>query len=180
MRDFVEAPSQMFEEWARRAESIALLRLSCKDCPVPGPDLIRRLDDARKYGMGIKYSRQHLYAAFDMALAGQDPADVLATWVRMETETPLGHVAGTQFPGNFAHIAGGYAAGYYGYMWSEVLALDMLSAFGKNIMNPKVGHRFRDVILANGGQVPAQVLVKKFLGREPSSKAFFAEITGKR
>ncbi len=180
MRDFVEAPSQMFEEWARRAESIALLRLSCKDCPVLGSDLIRRLDDARKYGMGVKYSRQHLYAAYDMVLAGREPGDALATWIRMETETPLGYVAGTQFPGNFGHIAGGYAAGYYGYMWSEVLALDMLSAFGGNIMNPRVGQRFRDIVLANGGQVPAQVLVKQFLGREPSNKAFFAEITGRR
>ncbi len=180
MWDFVEAPSQMFQEWGIRAESIGLLKLSCRDCPVLGADQIRRLDDARKYGSGVKYSRQHLYAAFDMALAGQEPADALATWVRMETETPLGYVDGTQFPGNFGHIAGGYAAGYYGYMWSEVLALDMLSAFGSDIMNPKVGHRFRDIILANGGQVPAQVLVKKFLGREPSSKAFFAEITGKR
>ena len=180
MQDFVEAPSQMFEEWARRPESIALLRLSCKDCPALGPDLIHRLDEARKYGMGVKYSRQHLYAVFDMALAGREPADALATWIRMETETPLGHVAGTQFPGNFTHIAGGYAAGYYGYMWSEVLALDMLSAFGDDIMNPKVGHRFRDTILANGGQVPARVLVRRFLGRETSNKAFFAEITGKR
>ena len=180
MRDFVEAPSQMFEEWARRAESIELLRLSCKDCPVLGPDLIERLDEARKYGSGVKYSRQHLYAAFDMALAGPTPGDAMATWIRMETETPLGHVEGTQLPGNFGHIAGGYAAGYYGYMWSEVLALDMLSAFGSNIMNPKVGHRFRDVILASGGQVPAQVLVKRFLRRAPSSKAFFAEITGQR
>lgn len=180
MRDFVEAPSQMFEEWGRRAESIALLGSSCNNCPVLGGDLIRRLDEARKYGSGIKYSRQHLYATFDMALAGKDPADALATWVRMESETPLGHVAGTQFPGSFGHVAGGYAAGYYGYMWSEVLALDMLSAFGGNIMNPKVGRRFRDVILANGGQVPAQVLVRRFLGREPSNKAFFAEITGKR
>jgi thimet oligopeptidase len=180
MRDFVEAPSQMFEEWARRPESIALLRLSCKDCPVLGPDMIRRLDAARKYGAGVRYSRQHLYAAYDMALAGPAPGDALATWDAMETETPLGHVAGTQFPGNFTHIAGGYAAGYYGYMWSEVLALDMLSAFGGNIMNPKTGRRFRDIILANGGQVPAQVLVKEFLGRAPSSKAFFAEITGQR
>ena len=180
MRDFVEAPSQMFEEWARRPESIALLRLSCKDCPVLGADMIRRLDAARKYGAGVRYSRQHLYAAYDMALAGPAPGDALATWDTMETETPLGHVAGTQFPGNFGHIAGGYAAGYYGYMWSEVLALDMLSAFGGNIMNPKTGRRFRDIILANGGQVPAQVLVKEFLGRAPSNKAFFAEITGQR
>jgi len=47
-------------------------------------------------------------------------------------------------------------------------------------MNPKVGHRFRDLILANGGQVPAQTLVRTFLGRAPSNQAFFAEITGKR
>jgi thimet oligopeptidase len=180
MRDFVEAPSQMFEEWARRPESIALLRLSCKDCPVLGPDMIRRLDAARKYGAGVRYSRQHLYAAYDMALAGPAPGDALATWDAMEADTPLGHVAGTQFPGNFGHIAGGYAAGYYGYMWSEVLALDMLSAFGGNIMNPQTGRRFRDIILANGGQVPAQVLVQEFLGRAPSNKAFFAEITGQR
>ena len=179
-RDFVEAPSQMFEEWGRRAESIALLRRSCKDCPVLGPDMIGRLDEARKYGSGVKYSRQHLYAAFDMALAGPTPGDALATWIRMESDTPLGHVEGTQLPGNFTHIAGGYAAGYYGYMWSEVLALDMLSRFGSNIMNSKVGHHFRDTILANGGQVPAQVLVQRFLGRKPSNKAFFAEITGQR
>jgi len=180
MRDFVEAPSQMFEEWARRPESIALLQLSCKGCPVFGQDLIRRVDEARKYGAGVRYSRQHLYAAYDMALAGPAPGDAQATWVAMETETPLGHVTGTQLPGAFGHIAGGYAAGYYGYMWSEVLALDMLSAFGSDIMNPKVGYRFRDIILASGGQVPAQVLVKQFLGREPTNKAFFAEITGKR
>ena len=64
--------------------------------------------------------------------------------------------------------------GYFGCISARLLA------FGGDIMNRKVGHRFRDVILANGGQVPAQVLVKKFLGREPSNKALFAEITGMR
>ena len=61
----------------------------------------------------------------------------------MENETPLGHPQGTTFPSTFGHIAGGYAAGYYGYMWSEAVALDMLSAFGDNLMNPAVGLRFR-------------------------------------
>jgi thimet oligopeptidase len=178
--DFVEAPSQMFEEWARRKESIAMLRQWCTDCPILDPESINRLDDARRYGAGVRYSRQHLYAAFDMQLAGPEPGPSLETWVKLEGATPLGYVAGTQFPGSFSHLLDGYGAGYYGYMWSEVLALDMLSAFDGNIMNPKVGHRFRDVILANGGQVPAQDLVRKFLGRAPNSKAFFAEISGTR
>lgn len=77
-------------------------------------------------------------------------------------------------------VGTGYAAGYYGYMWSQVLALDMLSAFGENIMNPAVGRRFRETILANGGQVPAKDLVREFLGREPNSKAFYDELAGKR
>ena len=61
----------------------------------------------------------------------------------MEDETTLGFVPGTDFPATFSHIAGGYAAGYYGYMWAEVIALDMLSAFGGSLMNPEVGMRFR-------------------------------------
>jgi len=61
-----------------------------------------------------------------------------------------------------------------------VLALDMLSAFHGNLLDPKVGKRYRDLILSQGGQVEELDAVRKFLGREPSSDAFFAEITGKR
>ncbi len=178
--DFVEAPSQMFEEWARRPESLALMQQVCKSCPVMDAALIRNIDEARRYGSGVRYARQHMYATFDMALAGPKPPEALATWDTIESDSPLGHVAGTMFPASFAHIMAQYGAGYYGYMWSEVLALDMLSAFGDNIMNPQVGKRFRDVILANGGQIPAKQLVETFLGRSVSNQAFFAEITGRR
>ena len=65
-------------------------------------------------------------------------------------------------------------------MWSEVLALDMLSPYGKNIMNPKAGRRFRDIVLAHGGERTAASMVEQFLGRTPSNAAFIAEITGKR
>ena len=75
---------------------------------------------------------------------------------------------------------GGYASGYYGYMWSEVMALDVLSAFGNNFMDAKVGKRYRDTILSQGGQIEPQEMVKNFLGREPNSKAFFEELVGKR
>jgi thimet oligopeptidase len=181
VQDFVEAPSQMFEEWARRPEALALMQKVCSNCPVMDKDLIKRLNEARKYGLGVRYSRQWLYAAYDMALTSEAPGEAMEVWKKMESATPLGYVDGTMFPANFAHITNGsYGAGYYGYMWSEVLALDMLSAFGDNIMNPAVGRRFRDVVLAQGGQQPAKDLVRDFLGREPNSKAFFTEIIGQR
>ena len=180
-RDFVEAPSQMFEEWARRKESLSLLPQFCNPaCPAVDDDLLGRLSTARLYGAGMRYSRQHLYAAYDMATSGASSTDPLALWDTMEGETPLGHVPGTQFPGYFEHIISGYAAGYYGYMWSEVLALDMLSVYGNNLMDPAVGRRFRRTILAQGSQKKAAQMVHEFLGREPSNAAFLAEITGTR
>jgi thimet oligopeptidase len=179
-RDFVEAPSQMYEEWGRKAEPLRLVRRHCSGCPEVDDALVKRLHAAHSFGQGIQYGRQHLYASYDMALFGEGEAGPMQEWIRMESETPAGHVSGTQFPGTFEHIVGGYGAGYYGYMWSEVLALDMLSAYGKNLMNPPVGRRFRELILSNGGQRPAAEMVREFLGRDPSSKAFFEEITGQR
>jgi Zn-dependent oligopeptidase len=179
-RDFVEAPSQMYEEWTRRAEVLKQFNETCPSCKPIDLGLIERMEAARVFGQGIKYARQRLYASYDMALASENPGDPMQVWAEMEGKTPTGHVPGTQFPGTFGHIVGGYAAGYYGYMWSEVLALDMLSPFGDNLMQPKVGTRFRKIVLENGGQVPPMDLVERFLGRKPSPDAFFAEITGKR
>ena len=179
-RDFVEAPSQIHEEWARRIESLRTIREKCPECPTMDAGLVERLDAARRFGQGIQYSRQLLYSDFDMALAGDRPEKSLEAWKRMEGATALGYEEGTAFPGTFAHIAGGYAAGYYGYMWAEVLALDMLSVYGNDIMNHEVGRRYRREILARGGEEPAKQLVERFLGRPVRSDAFFAEITGKK
>jgi Zn-dependent oligopeptidase len=179
-RDFVEAPSQMYEEWGRKVEPLRLIRRYCSGCPEVDEALVKRLRAAHTFGRGIQYGRQHLYASYDMALFGEGEVDPMREWIRMESETPAGHVSGTQFPGTFEHIVGGYGAGYYGYMWSEVLALDMLSVYGKNLMNPPAGRRFRELILARGGQRPAGEMVRDFLGRDPSPKAFFEEITGQR
>jgi thimet oligopeptidase len=177
-RDFVEAPSQMYEEWANRIESLALMRTHCASCPAIDESLVRRLRSARKFGSGIDWGRQHLYAAFDMALSSEQPGKALAVWSAMESATPMGHVDGTSFPGTFEHIASGYAAGYYGYMWAKVIALDLLSAFGADIMNSEVGRRFRREILSRGSEEPARALVERFLGRAVSSEAFFEEIRG--
>ncbi|MFA7269997.1 MAG: M3 family metallopeptidase [Sterolibacterium sp.] len=180
-RDFVEAPSQMYEEWARNKETLGLVADFCKTaCPRVDAALASKLTAAHNFGRGIRYARQLLYASFDMAIYDAKPVDPMAVWGAMEGATPLGYVEGTQFPGTFNHVMGGYAAGYYGYMWSEVLALDMLTAFHGRLLNPAVGARYRNKILSRGGEVRGMDMVRAFLGREPNSQAFFAEIAGKR
>ena len=179
-RDFVEAPSQMFEEWARREQALSLFAEICPECPRLSSEQIKQLDAARKYGQGTRFARQREYAAYDMKLHTGTPPTAMSTWAELEGKTRLGHVDGSLFPAGFGHLMGGYAAGYYGYMWSQVLALDMLSAFDGKLMSADVGRRYRQIILGSGGQRPPQVLVEEFLGRKPTSDAFYAEITGRR
>ncbi len=177
-RDFVEAPSQMYEEWSRRPEALALFAKVCPTCKPIDPKLIERMNASRAFGKGILYARQRLYAAFDMALHTPAVVDPMQTWANLEGKTPLGFEAGTMVPANFGHVMGGYQAGYYGYMWSEVLALDMRSAFGSNVMDTKLGTRYRTLILERGGEQAPSELVEAFLQRKPSSEAFFREISG--
>ena len=179
-RDFVEAPSQMFEEWARREEALRLFAEICPECPRLTREQIQQLDAARKYGQGIVYARQREYAAYDMKLHTGAPPPAMATWTEQEGKTRLGHVDGSLLPAGFSHLMGGYAAGYYGYMWSQVLALDMLSAFDGKLMNADVGRRYRQTNLESGGPRAPQAMVEAFLGRKPNSDAFYAEITGRR
>lgn len=177
-RDFVEAPSQMYEEWAQRIQTLQTMRDYCAHCPLLDEDTVNRINAARKLASGLKYGRQHLYASFDMALASESSLPPQKQWAMMEGRTPLGHAEGTQFPGTFAHIAGGYASGYYGYMWSETLAMDFVSVFGDNLMDTQKGAEFRNKVLSRGSEVSAQQMVQDFLGREPSPEAFFKEIQG--
>jgi thimet oligopeptidase len=159
-------------------ESLSLLQNHCGDCPHIDSALVERLNAAKKFGSGIDYGRQLLYAAFDMALSSENPGRCLNVWAQMEGATPMGHVEGTQFPGTFEHIASGYAAGYYGYMWAKVIALDLVSAFGSDLMNSETGRRFRELILSRGSEEPARDLVERFLGRPVASDAFFSHIRG--
>ncbi|WP_180001055.1 MULTISPECIES: M3 family metallopeptidase [unclassified Acinetobacter] len=181
-RDLVEAPSQMYEEWARRLETLSKVADYCEPaCPRVDAAMTERLKDVKNYGRGLHYARQTLYAQYDMALHSKDAlkTDPLKLWQEMESKTALGYVPGQQFPGQFGHVMSGYQAGYYSYMWSEVIALDMLSAFGDQLMDKKVGAHYRNTVLAQGGQKHGEQMVKDFLGRDPDSKAFFNEISGK-
>lgn len=175
--DFVEAPSQMFEDWAYDPRVIALFQEVCATCP-PVPDgLLARAFEAREFGKGIGQARQRLFASYDQALYGREPADPMDLWRRMESATPLGHVPGSQFPAGFAHIAGGYAAGYYGYLWSLVLAEDLRTAFAPDRLSADTGSRYRREVLSQGGQVDANELMRRFLGRPTNNEAFFRALS---
>ncbi len=172
-RDFVEAPSQMLETWVYDPKVLATFKNVCTSCkPVP-VELIAQAVSARDYGKAMRYARQHLFASYDLELHGRRALDPLTTWAGMESATPLGHVNGTRFPAGFAHIAGGYAAGYYGYLWSEVIAHDLRTVFAADKLSAAAGARYRRIVLAAGGQQPPDELVKRFLGRETNAAAFY-------
>lgn len=175
-RDFVEAPSQMLEDWVYDPEVLKLFQEVCSSCePVPAK-MIEQARAARDFAKGIATSRQHLYASFDLALHGSRVTDPQTLWSRMEGATPLGHIAGTRMPASFSHVAGGYAAGYYGYLWSLVVAMDIRTAFEGHRLDPAVGKRYRDEVLAQGGQRPPAALLRSFLGRDTNAKAFFSDL----
>ena len=89
----------------------------------------------------------------------------------LETGMPL--VSGNHFPARFGHLMGGYDAGYYGYLWSMVYAQDIVEKFKQDGMtNVTTGMKFRDDILAPGNMEDGTVLLEKFLGRAPDSRAF--------
>ena len=177
LRDFVEAPSQMLEDWVYDKRVLALFAEVCPACkPVPDA-LVDQAIAARNYGKGMRTARQHLYASYDQALTSADAPDPLVQWRRMEGATPLGHVEGTMLPASFGHLASnGYAAGYYGYLWSLVVALDLRTAFTDRL-DPAVGQRYRQRVIGQGSQRPPAQLVRDFLGRETNSKAFFDDLT---
>ncbi|MFG6466294.1 M3 family metallopeptidase [Roseateles sp. BYS87W] len=173
MHDFVEAPSQMLEDWVYDKNVLKLMQDVCPTCkPVPDA-MVAQAVAAKQYGKGGQFGRQHLYASYDLALHQSAKPEPLPLWAQMEGATPLGYVPGTMFPAGFAHIAGGYGAGYYGYLWSLVVAMDLRTAFAADKLSPTVGQRYRELVLGQGAQKPAPALVKDFLGRESNSQAFF-------
>ena len=138
-------------------------------------DLAKRIIEARKFDAGIKYSRQVFLGTFDFKIhtgSGKVDTDKVAKQLWKE-------IMGTEqdrkerFSASFGHMMGGYDAGYYGYLWSEVFAADMFTRFEKEgVLNPSVGRAYRDTILAKGRSEEASALLEQFLGRAPNESAF--------
>lgn len=172
--DFVEAPSQMFEEWAWNYDTLARFAKHHQTGEVIPKTLVEKMVRADKFGLGTQTVQQMFYAAISLEFHRTEPQklDQLATVKALQTKyTPFAYVDGTKFHASFGHLVG-YSAMYYTYMWSKVIAKDLLSPFNKGLMDTKTTHAYRDKILAAGGTNDAAVLVKNFLGREYNFKAF--------
>lgn len=176
-RDFVEAPSQMLENWVYT--DILLNRLTAhyqtgKKIPV---DLIKKIKDDKNYNSGMFYSRQLFLGTYDMTLNTEKILDPLDLYKKLSKEySTFDVVPEDVFPAQFGHLMG-YSAGYYSYLWSIVFAQDMFSKFEeKGVMNKHLGMRYRQIILEQGNMLEPMDLLKMFLGREPNGKAFIKSI----
>jgi len=173
--DFVEAPSQMLEEWCWDASVLQrFARHGETGEPIPAA-LVERMRAADEFGKGLRVRQQVFYAATSLRLHDRDPSglDTTALSAQMqERYTPFRHVEGTYFHESFGHLEG-YSAIYYTYLWSLVIAKDLFGVFRREgLLDPRPAVRYRRAILEPGGGAPAAKLVQEFLGREASFDAF--------
>ncbi|MFO7825687.1 MAG: M3 family metallopeptidase [Cyclobacterium sp.] len=175
--DFVELPSQIFENWCYEKDCLDLFAKHYQTGePIPKM-LIERIKKAANFHQGYQTVRQISLGLLDMAYHTADPdkiEDVFAFEKEVMKSTELlKPVAGTMMSPSFSHIfQGGYAAGYYSYKWAEVLDADAFELFlEKGIFDKKTASSFRDNILAMGGKEHPDILYKKFRGRSPKPDA---------
>ena len=172
--DFVEAPSQMLENFAWEPEVLAEISGRWDTGAKLPETLLNKMTAARRFNEGVQTLQQIAMASADMALHSLVPADPSAEFNRVVAEiTGMPQTPGGNSAASFGHLMGGYGAGYYSYLWSLVFAEDIFSAFkSEGPLNPVVGARYRRDILETGSQRTEEESLKAFLGREPSEDAF--------
>jgi len=174
--DFIEAPSQMLENWTWDPGILKQLSANpSTGAPLPD-DLIKQIVAARYVDYAYFTTRQIMLATVDLDYhTGGPDVDLSAVWARDAAGTsPMGQYPGTHPEASFTHIMGGYDAGYYGYLWSLVYAQDMFTAFQQGgLESPVVGARYRSDILSPARTIEPDQEVANFLGRPMSPVAFY-------
>ncbi len=176
--DFVEAPSQIMENWCW-IPSVLQRFARHHETGEPIPDaLVEKLASARDLNVSLLTLRQMLLGRLDMDLHNTlDPVDTFALLRDRAQMGLLPFHEGTYFLASFGHLLGGYDAGYYGYLWSEVFGDDMFSRFAdEGVLSPAVGMAYRRKVLEPNGTKDADVLLRDFLGREPSNRSFLRKV----
>lgn len=173
-RDFIEAPSQLLEEWTRDAATLATFAVHHETGePIPA-DLVSKLRAAEEFGLGLWAAQQVFYSALSLELyrGGPDVDPLAVERAEQSRHTPFPHLEGTWMHLSFGHLDG-YSAIYYTYMWSLGIAKDLFTAFDPaDLLDPAVPARYRAAVLAAGGSAPAADLVRDFLGRAHTFDAF--------
>jgi thimet oligopeptidase len=173
--DFIEAPSQMLEEWMRSPQVLASFAHNYKTGePIPG-DLVARMNRAFAFGRATDVSRQNSLSALSYDIYKDKPENVNLDEVVSDTVlryTLFKPSPGTHMYANFSHLAG-YSSSYYTYMWDKVIAEDFFQQFDqRNLFVGDAPMRYRRVVLEPGGSMSANDLVRNFLGRPQNMDAF--------
>lgn len=176
--DFVEMPSQMLEYWLHDR---AILKMVSKHYQTgqPLPDnLIDTIIDIKNFTAGFTVAGQLTYAQISLDVYGIGSSKDLDALVGDIYARSLPVVAGDKdnhMYAGFGHLTG-YGAGYYGYMWSNVFAADLFYYIKpQGLLNPEIGLVYAEKILAPGGSVDPNELLRNFLGREPNDQAFMKD-----
>lgn len=173
--DFVEAPSQMLEEWCYNADALRIFARHYQTGePIPST-LVEKLRRAGEFGKGYDTAHQTFYAAVSLNYYNRDPGEIDTTKLMVELQkkySPFPYEEGTHFQCSFNHL-NQYSAIYYTYLWSKVIAKDLFSKFEANgVLNTRTARRYREAVLNPGGSKKAADLVADFLGRPYSFDAF--------
>ena len=176
-RDFVELPSQFLENYATEKQFLDMFAHHYEKGDTLPIEMINKIRDYNNFQAGYATVRQLMFGILDMQWhsiteAVSIPIDEFEKKAIAKTDL-MPSIDGTNSSVQFAHIfAGGYAAGYYGYKWAEVLDADAFAFFQKNgIFDKKTAKSFRDNILSKGGTEHPMKLYKKFRGQEPDLNA---------
>lgn len=180
--DAVEVASQFMENWCVDAHSVKRFARHVDTYADIPDDLIARVRAAKNYRAASASMRQLAFAKTDLALHVSPPADPNALKDSVFADfIPGAVVPEDRFLDSFTHVfSGGYAAGYYGYKWSEVMSADAFGAFEEAGLDDdeamrRLGRRFRDTVLSLGGSVDPMVVFEAFRGRGPSVDALLRQ-----
>ena len=167
--DFVETPSQLFEEWCYAPSTLKMM--ANDDIP---DYVINKIILSRKLLNGYHYARQLLFGFFDMDIHGnnfdKEPKELYNN--TLEKVLKIKSLKETNMIASFGHLFGGYEAGYYGYLWSLVYAKDLFTKFIGKELDSELGEKLKEQVLSYGGMRDSIESLKEFLGREPNSDYF--------
>jgi thimet oligopeptidase len=176
--DFVEAPSQMLENWVWDYETLKRFAVNAKGEPIPA-DLVEKMNRARGFTEAFGDARQLGLSAVSLAYHLSPPGDSDLTGIyrtAYDRYSPIPTTPGVHPQASFGHLTG-YSAIYYTYMWSKTISTDLFTRFEKEgLRNPATARRYREMVLAPGSSKPAAALVADFLGRPLSLDAYRARL----
>ncbi len=177
--DGVELPSQLMEYFCYNEKLLEKISKH-KDTGLPiEHSLIKQMKDSSKFLMGYGLLRQVEFSLIDLLIYKNYENNHYDTYHKLKQETSIFSInEDLRFLNGFSHIySGGYAVGYYGYKWADVLSADAFEEFKNNgVISKEVGKKFVETILSKGGSKEFEDLFKDFKGREPNSEALFKHL----